>query len=313
MAQQDQHVDNIFALKIFPENTRQKGHGAFKQEFLANQKLPEHGRLTPLLTAFRHRSHCYLVFPWAHGGNLKEFWKSHTVDKQDSADWVMRECLGLAEGLAILHGFPPSRGGVEGTAPASGGMLHADIKPTNVLCFQVGETVSLKLADFGFSKQVGSDSKLASKDLRHTNTYRAPEQDIEQEITLKSDVWSLGCLFLEFITWYLVGWPGIAKFSDKRLDDPDDREATNARGSTCEDTFFTKYVQKRLWLLGLGLQIGAAIDALPRDEDARNRARRVYSLRLTKSVQVGCRVKDTVKEVSKTEHRASNCVIRTWH
>lgn len=287
VAQQDQHVGNIFALKSFPDNIWQKGHGAFKQEFSANQKLPKHERLTPLLTAFRHPSHCYLIFPWAHGGNLREFWKSHTVDNQYSVDWVMRECLGLAEGLAILHGSPAA-------------MLHADIKPTNILCFKVEgqETLSLRLADFGFSKQVGSDSKLASKDVRLIKTYRAPEHDIEQEVTLKSDVWSLGCLYLEFITWYVVGWSEIEAFSVERLDDHDDPEATHAIGENYEDTFFTKEVQKRLWLGRFGLQIGAEIGALPMDKDARHLARRDYILRLTKSVQVGCRVKNTVTKVS---------------
>lgn len=298
MAQQDQHPDDIFALKIFQDDTRQKGHKAFAQEFSANQKLPKHERLTPLLTAFRHPPHCYLVFPWAHGGNLKKFWQEHTGDEQYSVDWVMRECLGLAEGLAILHSSPAA-------------MLHADIKPTNILCFKVKgqETWSLRLADFGFSKQVGPNSKLKSKDLRQIKTYRAPEQDVEQEVTLKSDVWSLGCLFLEFITWYLVGWPRIDEFSKNRLDDHDDPEATHAIGQNYEDTFFTKKVHKRLWLGKSGLQIGTAVEGLRRDEDMRYLARRIYSVQVTKSVQVGCRVKDTVTEVSVS----INCVILTWH
>lgn len=286
MAQQDQHPDDKFALKIFQNDTRQKGHKVFEQEFSANQKLPKHERLTPLLTAFRHPPHCYLVFPWAHGGNLKTFWQEHTVDEQYSVDWVMRECLGLAEGLAILHSSPAA-------------MLHADIKPTNILCFKVKgqETLSLRLADFGFSKQVGPGSTLKSKDLRQIKTYRAPEQDVEQDVTLKSDVWSLGCLFLEFITWCLAGWPGIENLSDER-DLRHDPGATHALGDELEDTFFTKEVKKMFWLGRSGLRIDTAVQGLPMDEDTRHLAQRNYSLRLRQSVQVGCRVKDTVTKVS---------------
>lgn len=228
------------------------------------------------------------MFPWADGCNLKEFWKSHTVDNDFSVEWVLRECLGLAEGLAVLHGAPAA-------------MLHADIKPTNILCFKVEKqkTLFLKWADFGFSMQVGPDSKLASNVLRHTKTYRAPEQDVEQQVTLKSDVWSLGCLFLEFVTWALVGWSGVDNFDEQRLEEHEDPEATHAIGSNKEDTFFTKEITRRHWFGRSGLRIGTAVDALPMDEDARHLARRTYSLQLKKSVQVGCRVKDTVTKVSR--------------
>lgn len=280
---------NKFALKIFQNDgdTLRRRQKAFQMEFSANQKLPQHDRITPLLTAFRHPPHCYLVFPWAQGCNLREFWKSHTVGKEYSVEWVLRECGGLAEGLAMLHSSPTA-------------MLHADMKPTNILCFKVEKqkTLFLKLADFGFSMQVGPDSKLASGVLRHTKTYRAPEQDVEQQVTLKSDIWSLGCVFVEFATWALVGWSAVELFSAERFKDHDDPEATHAMGSTEEDTFFIKEVKRRHWFGRSGLRMGTAVAALPMDEKARHLARRSYSLQLEKSVQVGCRVKDTVTKVS---------------
>ncbi|KAJ4388152.1 hypothetical protein N0V93_008758 [Gnomoniopsis smithogilvyi] len=305
-AQQDHQDVNLFALKIFQDNAKRNTERVFRNELLVNRKTPQHDRITPLLTAFQHHQRCYLVFPWAHGGNLKDFWQRHTSVQhhmQYSAKWVISECLGLVDGLATLHGFAES--GVIGHGPpttttttttSSTALLHADIKPTNILCFQIDgqETYFLKFADFGISKEIDPGSPLKAKDLRQTKTYRAPEQDVEQVVSLKSDVWCLGCLFLEFITWNLVGWEGIDSFSKKRHNELDDPEATHALGQTYEDLFFKKEVKKNYWVGRFGLQVDTAVNALPMDEETRHLARRVYSLRLKKNVRVGCRIKDTV-------------------
>lgn len=306
---QQGHV-NLFALKVF-ENNR-IGTAAFKSEFRAYQKMHKHDKITPLLAAFRHKQRFCLVFPWAHGGNLEEFWASHTMDEQYSVEWVMRESLELADGLATLHGFTGSGNIGNSTFASSAALLHADIKPTNILCFQIEgkQTLSLKLADFGLSREVNPDSKLDSNSLLQTKTYRAPEQDVEQEVSLKSDVWSLGCLFLEFITWCLVGSQGVAMFSKQREREYDDPEATNAIGETYGNLFFMKVVEKQLWFGRSGLRLDMAVNAPPLEEarSAKHLAGRIYSLRVKKSVQVGCRVKFAVTTVSKY----ISCLIPTY-
>lgn len=218
---------------------------------------------------------------------------------QYSIEWIMDECLGIADGLATLHGFPASQDTGHGAIAPSAALLHADIKPTNIFCFHVQgqDTLILKLADFGFSKQMGPDARLACNTLQKLLTYRAPEQDVERTVTLKSDVWSLGCLFLEFIIWGLVGWRGIKEFSEKRLFEHDNPKATHAIGTIYEDVFFTKQIKKQLFFGRFGLHIDTAINALPMEEDARYLTGRVYSLRLRKRTQVACSVKDSVTEV----------------
>jgi serine/threonine protein kinase len=47
----------------------------------------------------------YVIFPWADGGNLKEYWKT-LAEKERTPDlgvWALRQMLGLSEALAALH------------------------------------------------------------------------------------------------------------------------------------------------------------------------------------------------------------------
>lgn len=36
-------------------------------------------------------------------------------------------------------------------------------------------------------------------------------------VTREYDIWSLGCLFLEFITWIVHGYTGVEEFEEVRL------------------------------------------------------------------------------------------------
>lgn len=333
-AQQEfSHHDNTFALKSFSP-----GHGAktFEIELGNNQATPRHDRITPLLAAFKHNQKSYLVFPWAHGGDLETFWKGHTLDNNHSVQWVLRECFGIADGLAALH-FPNTVATEEVSSRSSPPLLHTDIKPKNILCFQVqGQGTFLRLADFGFSKPgtVNADPQFESSTVHDVKTYRSPEQDLEEFMSLKSDVWSLGCVFLEFMTWCLLGWEHIKPrpflehiktssehiktFSDKRLEELDDRRATRARGGSRNDRFFRKVVKKHLWLGRSGLRFRSARDVTckaPRKKAPESESPpagvigRTSSLYLLSNVQAACRVKDSVTKVSENmglTHSASS-------
>lgn len=49
-----------------------------------------------------------------------------------------------------------------------------------------------------------------------SRTYRAPEYDIASKVSPSYDIWSLGCVLLEFVTWYLLGGKGVEEFSKRR-------------------------------------------------------------------------------------------------
>lgn len=90
---------------------------------------------------------------------------------------------------------------------------HGDLKPENILWFKPDgvsdDRGTLKISDFGLTRfHRSADGQ--HREQRHTPTYRAPEYDLNRGISTQAyDIWSLGCVFLEFITWYLHGIHGV--------------------------------------------------------------------------------------------------------
>jgi serine/threonine-protein kinase PpkA len=78
------------------------------------------------------------------------------------------------------------------------GFVHRDIKPSNILFRENGEPV---LADFGIAKAVEGDAKLTKTGfIPGTPSYMSPEQIRVLELDGKSDIYSLGVLFVEMLT-----------------------------------------------------------------------------------------------------------------
>ena len=75
------------------------------------------------------------------------------------------------------------------------GLVHLDIKPSNIMFNQAGE---VKITDFGIAKFM-VDRTLESG-IAGTPSYMSPEQVKESSIDYLSDVFSLGCVVYEMIT-----------------------------------------------------------------------------------------------------------------
>ena len=74
-------------------------------------------------------------------------------------------------------------------------ILHRDIKPANILIDGTGG--SIKLGDFGLSRELGEHSEFA-KTYVGTPYYMSPEQVSERpKYNEKSDIWSVGCIIYE--------------------------------------------------------------------------------------------------------------------
>jgi serine/threonine protein kinase len=155
----------------------------------------------------------YIVSPWADGGDLQYYWENSKVEiSRKRAIWSLRQMAGLATALDLLHETLNCR--------------HGDLKPLNVLCFtESGETV-LKIADFGIAKIHNTQTmfrKAATTTLGLTPSYQGPEVEFEKvnrteplPRSRKYDIWSLGCIFLEFSIWLLYGAKAIEEFRGAR-------------------------------------------------------------------------------------------------
>jgi serine/threonine protein kinase len=64
-----------------------------------------------------------------------------------------------------------------------------------------------------------SRSRIVADGVPVSPTYRAPEYDVAKMVSQSYDIWTLGCVVLEFITWYLLGWEEVSRFSQKRVDE----------------------------------------------------------------------------------------------
>ncbi|VUC22950.1 unnamed protein product [Clonostachys rosea] len=95
---------------------------------------------------------------------------------------------------------------------------HKDIKPQNILV--KGDKVIL--TDFGMSLDWSDQGHTTTREEeRRSPVYCAPEAAREQPRNRKSDIWSLGCVFLE-MSAVLRGWP--SNFVKKILIDNYDRQ-----------------------------------------------------------------------------------------
>jgi serine/threonine protein kinase len=210
--------------------------------------------LVKLLATFRHKGHYYLLFPWAKS-NLRKYWEYTPRPDFSEATvlWSLEQCKALASGLLRIHEHETTHDSFnqraeiqpalsEHNSPGTekGDRLygrHGDIKPENILWTSddqnhLNTMGILLIADFGlmeFHTQL-TRSLVLPGNLRGSQTYEPPERRLRTQISRAYDIWSLGCVYLEFITWLVCGMQGLERFP-------------LARGITMDkvndDTFYT--------------------------------------------------------------------------
>ena len=202
------------------------------------KKLGHHRHLTELYASYKYEGKWHLILPYADA-DLRNYWEMEKDPKFDTGTvlWSLQQMLGIAEGLYRVHVFKPTWSlGIEGkvlmqtdaTLQVQDGEelygRHGDFKPQNILWFSSDPDVKdqrgiLKITDFGLGRFHGRDSRSKSEphNKRHSETYEPPELRLGQEVSRAYDFWSLGCVYLEFVTWLLKGYQGIEQFSAERL------------------------------------------------------------------------------------------------
>ncbi|KAK1965417.1 kinase domain-containing protein [Colletotrichum sublineola] len=186
-----------------------------------------HPHFIRAIARYTQENHHYFIFPWAQGGNLREFWKHQpslsSASRNFSPDdwgvyirWFFDQLVGLADAIEKLH-YPPNEFGVS--------CRHGDLKPENILCFGIHDSgqgkipkgVKLVIADAGHAKVHEKVTELRPDKTNTptgTNTYKPPEVVYQSKDarSRRYDIWSLGCLYLEFLIWILYDNEGLRKF-----------------------------------------------------------------------------------------------------
>ena len=159
------------------------------------------------------------MFRWADGGNLRDFWQSNKKPQLNGSlvSDVVKQIRGLACALDALHRY----GG------GGGSYRHGDIKPENILRVRKRSVVLpeidvgvLKIADLGLAKHhnVGTEFRPQTSMRYTTYRYEPPEARPGVSTSLgrsrRQDIWSIGCVTLEFIIWLLYGTDALNEFND---------------------------------------------------------------------------------------------------
>ena len=122
-----------------------------------------------------------------HGGTLGEFVRKlkRALDETTAIAYVRQ----ILFGVGYLHKHE---------------ILHRDLKADNIL---MGSEGQLKLADFGTSKKLDiGDSRKSF--LSGTPLWMAPEAITSPSgVTLKADIWSVGCVTCELLNQGKPAWP----------------------------------------------------------------------------------------------------------
>jgi serine/threonine protein kinase len=207
-----------------------------------------HDHLIRLLATYEFKGEFYLLFPYAKY-NLRDYWEQ-TPDPdftQFTVKWVLRQCKGIASAIQRIHGYQTTfeakeaakssqstRDGAELESAGPNGRLysrHGDIKPENIL-WSDEDTLEedphfndqgiLLIADFGLmrSHKISTEFRVSPEQVKGSIPYEPPEVAEPRVCTTVSrayDIWSLGCVYLEFVTWIVCSFDELQRFREVRL------------------------------------------------------------------------------------------------
>ncbi|HEX2728104.1 MAG TPA: serine/threonine-protein kinase [Rubrobacteraceae bacterium] len=173
----DEVLDRNVAVKILKPGYEESDIGArFRREGRTAARL-SHPNIVQVYDAgeddLEGRSISYIVMEYVSGGDLKDL-----IDQKGPLPETDLASIGadVASGLAHAH---------------ERGIIHRDVKPQNVLIDEYGRP---KLADFGIARALDQATTYSTRTGSYlgTATYSSPEQLRGEEITPRSDVYSLG-------------------------------------------------------------------------------------------------------------------------
>ena len=107
---------------------------------------------------------------------------------------------------------------LEGLAHAHAkGIVHRDVKPTNVLVAD-GPEVEVRLLDFGLAQFAEAETLTAAGDVPGTLAYISPERLLGEEASYAADIWAVGVVLWEALAGYHPFWASSPVETARRIE-----------------------------------------------------------------------------------------------
>jgi serine/threonine-protein kinase len=164
------------ALKFLPAalNTDGAALARFYKEVSVARQI-SHRHVCRVYDVAEYQGEHFLSMEFVRGEELSSLLKRIGRVPQDKAVEVARQ---LCAGLSAVH---------------ERGVLHRDLKPANIMLDEHGE---VRITDFGIAALASEDPR----EMSGTPAYMSPEQLDGRELTVRSDIYSLGLVLYELFT-----------------------------------------------------------------------------------------------------------------
>ncbi len=181
---EDLRLGRKVALKLLASHLTEDAR--FRARFLAESRLAasiDHAGIVPIYEAGESDGHLYIAMRFVEGTDLGSLLHSTgPMEPQRAIDLVAQ----LAHALDAAH---------------ARGLVHRDVKPSNVLIAVEGADEHVYLADFGLTRHIASaDGVTAGDKLVGTIDYVAPERIAGEQADGRADLYALGCVLFEALT-----------------------------------------------------------------------------------------------------------------
>ena len=180
----EQGLGRKVALKVIAPELAQDER--FRERFLRESRIAaslDHPHVIPIYQAGEQDGVLFLAMRYVEGSDLaKVVAEDGALEPKRAVDLLSQ----IAEALDAAH---------------EKGLIHRDVKPSNVLIATAAGREHCYLGDFGLTKRTGSLSGVSvAGEIVGTLEYVAPEQITGDPMDERSDVYSLGCVVYECLT-----------------------------------------------------------------------------------------------------------------
>ncbi len=173
------HDDSFAAIKLLPELEieKEEARKRLEREGAVISSLA-HPNVVRLLERGEHDGRIYLAMELLEGDTLAESIRRSSWNQLTA----YQVALEVASALAALH---------------QAGVVHRDVKSSNVMLTRSGRTV---LLDFGIARSAGTTSITSQQRVLGSLPYISPEQLRGESVDSRADVWSFGIVLSEIFT-----------------------------------------------------------------------------------------------------------------